>query len=226
MTVNSLIFLASASPRRTQLLDQIGVIHRVRPISLDETRLADEPPADYVIRLARAKAEALWRVLDAAERRPVLAADTTVAIDGEVLGKPADREAAVRMLQRLSGRTHQVFTAVALRHERGCDHRLSVSDVTFRFVTPEESEAYWRTGEPADKAGGYAVQGLAAVFITRIAGSYSGIMGLPLAETAELLAQIGWIAGHRPQATAGAECPDSDLTPVACSLAPAHGVRP
>jgi septum formation protein len=211
MTFNSLIhpliFLASASPRRAQLLEQIGVAHRVRPIALDESRRAGEPPAEYVIRLARAKAEALWATLGAAERQPVLGADTTVAIDGDVLGKPADRNEGLEMLERLSGRIHQVFTAVALRHVDGCDHRLSVSEVTFRPLTAAEREAYWQTGEPADKAGGYAVQGLAAVFITRIAGSYSGIMGLPLAETAELLAEIGWRAGGHVAGGTGPRVP-------------------
>lgn len=225
MMFNPLIFLASASPRRAQLLDQIGVAHRVQPASLDETRQRDEAPADYVVRLARSKAEALWGTLDPAERRPVLGADTTVAIDGEVLGKPVDRAGGIRMLQRLSGRTHEVFTAVALCHAGGCDHRLSVSEVTFRPITVEESEAYWRTGEPADKAGGYAVQGLAAVFITRIAGSYSGIMGLPLAETAELLQITGWETGYGLQATARREDPNSDLRPVACHPSPARGTR-
>ena len=130
--------------------------------------------------------------LGPAERLPVLGSDTTVAIGADILGKPRDRDDGMQMLSRLSGRTHQVFTAVALCHGGGCDLRLSVSDVTFRALDPAEIAAYWDTGEPADKAGGYAVQGLAAVFIERITGSYSGIMGLPLFETAELLRQIGW----------------------------------
>lgn len=199
MALNSLIYLASASPRRSQLLAQIGVAHAVRAASLDESRHAGEPPAEYVIRLARAKAETVWEGLSRMERKPVLGADTTVALDGDVLGKPLDKEDAVRMLARLAGRTHQVYTAVALRHDGGCDARLSVSDVTFRPLTPGECESYWETGEPADKAGGYAVQGRAAVFITRIAGSYSGIMGLPLAETAELLRLGGGSSGYGVQ---------------------------
>ncbi len=220
-----MIYLASASPRRSQLLEQIGVVHAVRPATLDESRLAGEPPADYVSRLARAKAEALWEALLPTERKPVLGADTTVAIDGDVLGKPLDKADAVRMLERLSGRTHQVYTAVALRHAGGCDARLSVSDVTFRPLTLEECRSYWETGEPADKAGGYAVQGRAAAFITRIAGSYSGIMGLPLAETAELLGKIGEAAGCRLQATGREEDPDSHLKPAACNPASARGAR-
>lgn len=199
MTLNPLIYLASASPRRSQLLDQIGVAHAVRPATVDESRHPGERPADYVTRLAREKAESLWQGLSPTERKPVLGADTTVAIDGDVLGKPEDRDDALRMLERLSGRTHQVYTAVALRHAGGCDVRLSVSEVAFRPLTLGEREAYWDTGEPADKAGGYAVQGRAAIFITRIAGSYSGIMGLPLAETAELLQLGGWSFGTVPQ---------------------------
>lgn len=201
MLHNPLIYLASASPRRSQLLAQIGVQHVVRPATIDETPQPGEVPPDYVGRLARTKAEALWDRLPAGERKPVLGADTTVALGKDILGKPLHRADGLAMLQRLSGRTHQVFTAVALRSENGTDMRLSASDVTFRALTPAECEAYWATGEPLDKAGGYAVQGLAAAFITHIAGSYSGIMGLPLAETSALLAVVGWSldAGHAPR---------------------------
>lgn len=184
---NSLIWLASASPRRSALLDQIGVPHRIRPLALDETQLPGETPADYVQRLARAKAEQLWLQLAEAERLPVLGADTTVALGDETLGKPADRAAAMRILRRLSGRTHQVLTAVALRHERGCEVKLSVSEVTLRPLSDREITDYWDSGEPADKAGAYGIQGRAALFIERIAGSYSGIVGLPLYETGQLL---------------------------------------
>lgn len=195
---NPLIWLASASPRRSALLSQIGLDHQVRPVAADERPLADEDPARYVRRLALLKAQTLWHQLDAAERRPVLGADTAVAIGAQILGKPADEEDCIRMLSALSGRTHQVFTAVALCGEGGSDLRISVSDVTFRALTVEEIREYWATGEPADKAGGYAVQGLAAAFIERIAGSYSGVMGLPLFETAQLLGSAGWHIG-RPQ---------------------------
>jgi septum formation protein len=181
------IYLASASPRRSQLLEQIGVPHRVQPVDLDESRLGSEKPADYVSRLAAAKARALWERLAPAERLPVLGSDTTVALGEEIFGKPHDQDEGIAMLQRLSGRTHQVFTAVALYSSQGCDLRLSISDVTFGTLSAEECAAYWASGEPRGKAGGYAVQGRAAVFIKHIAGSYSGIMGLPLAETAELL---------------------------------------
>lgn len=187
-----MIWLASASPRRVELLTRIGVAHRVRPVDIDERVLSDEQPAHHVQRLAALKAETLWRQLGEPERRPVLGADTTVAIGKVILGKPANGNDCARMLGLLSGRTHQVYTAVALRHGGGCDSRLNVSDVTFRALAKEEIDAYWRSGEPEDKAGGYAVQGLAALFIERIAGSYSGIMGLPIYETGELLRSIGW----------------------------------
>jgi septum formation protein len=191
-THKPLIYLASASPRRSALLRQIGVPHSVRPVDMDERTRGGEDPAQYVRRLAAAKARTLWQRLDAPQRLPVLGADTAVAIDDEILGKPADEADCLRMLQRLSARTHQVFTAVALCHEGGCDTQLSLSEVTFRTLSRSEMQDYWRCAEPIDKAGAYAVQGLAALFIQRIAGSYSGIMGLPLFETGQLLGAIGW----------------------------------
>jgi septum formation protein len=124
----------------------------------------------------------------------VLGADTTVAIDGHILGKPVDEADCVRMLRLLSDRTHQVYTGLALHHDGGDETLLHVSDVSFRALADDEMRAYWASGEPADKAGGYAVQGRAALFIDRIAGSYSGIMGLPLFETGRLLERIGWRA--------------------------------
>jgi septum formation protein len=187
-----LIYLASASPRRSALLTQLGVQHKIQPVDIDERIHPGETPAQYVRRLAIAKAETLWSRLMEQDREPVLGSDTTVALGNEILGKPADRAGAVQMLQRLSARTHQVYTAVALRHASGCESRLSVSDVTFRALSCTEMDAYWRTGEPADKAGGYAIQGKAAQFVERMAGSYSGIVGLPLFETAELLHMIGY----------------------------------
>lgn len=192
MSSNPLIYLASASPRRGALLAQIGVSHRVRAVDIDESRRAAEHPKTYVQRLAREKASALWDLLAHSERLPVLAADTTVAADDEILGKPRDEQDAVRMLSLLSGRIHQVYTGVALISEQGIHDAVSLSQVQFRALGIEEARAYWRTGEPADKAGAYAVQGLAAAFIQRIEGSYSGIMGLPLFETAQLLERIGW----------------------------------
>ena len=192
------ILLASASPRRSELLRQVAIAHEIRPVDVDESVREGEAPSAYVLRLAESKAAALWQQLAAAERRPVLAADTTVALEGEIFGKPGSLAEAHSMLGRLSGRTHEVHTAVAILHGGGAAARVSSSSVTFRVLTPAEIDAYWRTGEPADKAGGYAVQGRAAVFIRHIAGSYSGIMGLPLYETWELLAPVlGLTAGGR-----------------------------
>ncbi len=188
------LYLASASPRRSQLLDQLKIPHEVFPVDLDETRLPDEVPADYVRRLAQAKARTLWERLGQ-ESVAILGADTTVALGDAIFGKPRDRSDGVSMLQRLSGATHEVFTAIALQSKQGCQTRLSVSKVTFGTLSSEDCNAYWETGEPAGKAGGYAVQGVAAAFITRIEGSYSGIMGLPLADTAELLKSLGWHFG-------------------------------
>jgi septum formation protein len=184
------VLLASASPRRSELLRQIGVAHEVRPVLVDESPLPGEAPAAYVLRLAERKAAELRRDLVSADPRPVLAADTTVALDGRLFGKPSSAPELHEMLGSLSGRTHQVHTAVAVLHAGGAAARLSTSDVSLRPLTRDEIDWYWSTGEPADKAGGYAVQGRAAVFIRHISGSYSGVMGLPLYETWELLAPV------------------------------------
>jgi septum formation protein len=183
------LYLASASPRRSELLRQIGVRFRVRPAAVAEDRLAGETPEAYVVRVAAAKAEAVWAALDAED--PVLGADTAVVLDGEVLGKPQTPVEAAAMLERLSGRAHEVLTAVALRHGGGLETRLSRSEVRFRPTTAPERLAYCATGEPFDKAGGYGIQGHAAVFVEELKGSYSGVVGLPLFETAELLARCG-----------------------------------
>ncbi|MEJ1965811.1 MAG: Maf family protein [Gammaproteobacteria bacterium] len=180
--------LASVSPRRRELLTQIGVPHVVTGAHIDESVQPGERPHDYVERMARSKALAVWE-LD--RSLPVLAADTTVVLDGVIFGKPADRADALRMLGLLSGRTHEVLTAVALALTEGFSMRMSVSAVRFRALTADEISAYWDSGEPQDKAGAYAVQGLAAVFIESLAGSYSGVMGLPLFETSELLRAAG-----------------------------------
>jgi septum formation protein len=183
-----MIRLASASPRRHELLTQIGVPHVVTVPHVDESALPDERPADYVQRIAQAKALAVWK---ADNTLPVLSADTTVVLNGEMFGKPTGREHAIDMLARLSGKTHEVMTAVVLASASGTSMRMNASEVRFRTLTLEECAAYWETGEPRDKAGGYAVQGRAAVFIESIAGSYSGVMGLPLFETAALLREAG-----------------------------------
>jgi septum formation protein len=189
------VCLASVSPRRRELLTQIGVPHKVLAAHIDETAYPGEIPRDYVMRMARQKALA---VLDRGEALPVLAADTTVVLDEVIYGKPRNRDEGVAMLQRLSDRTHEVMTAVAVAQSRGVALRLNVSSVRFRKLTLEECNAYWETGEPHDKAGGYAVQGAAAVFIESLSGSYSGVMGLPLFETAELLRAAGLTYWRRP----------------------------
>jgi septum formation protein len=189
------VCLASVSPRRRELLTQIGVPHKVLAAHIDETAYPGEIPRDYVMRMARQKALA---VLDRGEALPVLAADTTVVLDEVIYGKPRNRDEGVAMLQRLSDRTHEVMTAVAVAEPRGVALRLNVSSVRFRKLTLEECNAYWETGEPHDKAGGYAVQGAAAVFIESLSGSYSGVMGLPLFETAELLRAAGVTYWRRP----------------------------
>ena len=193
MTRSASICLASASPRRGELLRQIGVSYVVRPADLDEAERAGESPAEYVERLARAKAEWVWQARQQArlEPLPVLGSDTTVTVDGLVLGKPQDEAALLNTFARLSGREHEVLSAVALVTASGIHTRLSRTRVRFRIVTSDEARSYWATGEPCDKAGGYAIQGYGAVFIESIAGSYSGVMGLPLAETAELLVAAG-----------------------------------
>jgi septum formation protein len=188
------VFLASGSPRRRELLRQIGVRFRVLEARVDETPLAGEAPQDYVLRLAAAKAAAGRREACATPGgmdAPVLGADTAVVLEGRIIGKPEGREDAGRMLGELSGRTHTVMTAVALSGATGTGCRLSRSEVTFRAIDAAERSAYWDTGEPRDKAGGYAIQGFGAIFVAELRGSYSGVMGLPLFETAELLAAAG-----------------------------------
>jgi len=189
------VCLASVSPRRRELLTQIGVPHKVVGAHIDETAHPGEMPRDYVMRMARQKALA---VRDRGEALPVLAADTTVVLDDVIYGKPRDRDEGVAMLQRLSDRTHEVMTAVAIADPHGVALRLNVSSVRFRKLSPHECNAYWETGEAHDKAGGYAVQGAAAVFIESLSGSYSGVMGLPLFETAELLRAAGIAYWRRP----------------------------
>jgi septum formation protein len=185
------IYLASASPRRRELLEQIGVRCHVLRVVVDEASRPDEAPAVYVERLALAKAQAGRAAIGGGARRPVLGADTAVVLDGVILGKPADRADGLAMLSRLSGRRHRVFSAVAVVDDRTETVRLNINDVTFRQTTAEERAAYWATGEPADKAGGYGIQGHGAIFVEHLAGSYSGVMGLPLFETAHLLGEFG-----------------------------------
>ena len=187
---NPQIFLASKSPRRRDLLDQIGVRYAVVAAELDEVALPGEAAENYVLRVALEKARAGRSLTTRRPDTPVLGADTAVVVEGRVLGKPRDADDAASMMRLLSGRTHRVLSAVALVGTRE-RRAMSVSEVAFRVVAPEEARAYWETGEPADKAGGYAIQGLGALFVTDLRGSYSGVMGLPLYETARLLAAEG-----------------------------------
>jgi len=184
-----MIILASGSPRRQALLQQIGVRFRQQVAEVDETPLDNESAQDYVVRLAVAKACAV-RQHSGDDEAPVLGADTAVVVDGRLLGKPADVAHARDMLQLLSGRRHQVLSAVALVKDR---RAVSVSDssVWFRALSESDIEGYWKTGEPRDKAGAYGIQGIGAIFIERLEGSYSGVMGLPLYETARLLQDFG-----------------------------------
>jgi len=200
------VYLASVSPRRHQLLKQIGVPFQVLNVAIDESVGANEGPLAYVTRLAAAKAAAGLRQSEArgSPARPVLAADTAVVIDGEILGKPLDGEDAQRMLRLLSDRTHEVLTAVALATPKGLASRVSRSEVTFRAIGAAEVRNYWDTGEPRDKAGGYAIQGYGAAFVADLRGSYSGVMGLPLYETAEFLRSAG-VSLWRPGTVGGGD---------------------
>jgi septum formation protein len=181
--------LASASPRRRQLLELIGVPHVIQPADIDETPLAGERADRYVLRLARAKAEVVWKLK---RDLPVLGADTTVAVGDEILGKPETAAESVAMLNKLSGRTHLVHTGIAMRAPDGREFvSLSSTQVQFAHLTTEQMRAYWESGEPQGKAGGYAIQGLGAVFVSNVNGSYTGVMGLPLYETAEMLRAAG-----------------------------------
>lgn len=185
------LYLASASPRRRELLCQLGLDFEVMPAHIDESILPGEGPAAYVERVAMEKGRAAWPALDRRDA-PVLAADTAVVLDGLILGKPRDESDAADMLTRLSGRAHEVLTSVAVLYGAREEVVVNQTSVRFRAIQPEEISAYWRSGEPAGKAGGYAIQGRGAVFIEEIRGSYSGVMGLPLFETARLLAGFGY----------------------------------
>jgi septum formation protein len=192
-----MLVLASASPRRRELLDQIGVAYVVLAVDVDESAQPGEPPHLLVQRLARAKALA-GRGRDGGAR-PVLGADTIVVLQGQVFGKPRDAADAARMLRALSGRSHQVLSAVALAMPDGAiSTALSDTEVQMRELSPAEIDAYWASGEPEGKAGAYAIQGRGAVFIRHIRGSYSGVMGLPLYETAALLQAQG-LHGESPR---------------------------
>ena len=188
------LYLASGSPRRRELLTQIGVPFKTVSAAIDETPFQNEPPVAYVERLAREKAQAgrqqlLTTMPDAAFC--VLGADTAVVLDEHILGKPVDEVDALAMLMALSGREHEVLTAIAIIDAGRCETRVVRSQVRFRNISKQEASLYWASGEPLDKAGGYAIQGLAAVFVAGLNGSYSAVVGLPVCETAELLGHFG-----------------------------------
>jgi septum formation protein len=192
--LREMLYLASQSPRRRELLTQIGVEHQVVSASIDESRQSGETAEEYVQRLAREKSRAGWAQLQVLglPAAPVLGADTAVVVDGDILGKPNDAADAMAMLRRLSGRSHDVMTGIAIYDGVGEQVRISRTRVWFRALDDGEIARYWTTGEPADKAGAYGIQGLAATFIERIDGSYSGVVGLPLFETAELLREFSF----------------------------------
>ena len=185
------LYLASGSPRRRELLTQIGVPFSAISADIDETPLPQESPAAYVERLARGKAAAGRDVVLSDAPFCVLGADTAVVLDGNILGKPVDEADACAMLKMLSGCEHEVLTAIALLDGERCESRVVRSVVRFRPISSDEAAAYWASGEPRDKAGGYGIQGLGAVFVAGLNGSYSAVVGLPLCETAELLGHFG-----------------------------------
>ncbi|MES2016300.1 MAG: Maf family protein [Pseudomonadota bacterium] len=199
--IDKKIYLASKSPRRRELLRQIGVEFELLLLRNDSARgpdvseivLPNEDPVDYVARVTREKAAFAWSIVQNRRLpvRPVLAADTTVTLDGEILGKPTTKIEAIAMLERLSGRTHQVLTSVAVHHLNSIEQVTQVSQVRFATMSAAFIKTYCSSQEPYDKAGGYGIQGMAALFIEHIDGSHSGIMGLPLYETAKLLRKAG-----------------------------------
>ena len=187
-----MIILASSSPRRAELLRQIGIDFEILETSIDESRLPVESAEEYVCRMAKTKARAGQKMASArTEQLPVLAADTIISIDGSIVGKPDDAQDCRRMLAKLSARQHQVLSAVALDYAGRLELKMSLNQVKFRALEEWEIEAYCAHNEPLDKAGAYAIQGKAAIFIERIEGSYSSVMGLPLFETAALLREAG-----------------------------------
>ncbi len=181
--------LASASPRRAQLLDQLQVRYTIEPADIDETAKPHETPEILVARLAKEKAQAV--VNNHGGELPVLGADTIVVINDNILGKPVDQSEMLAMMEQLSGNTHEVITAIALINRQTILSATSTSQVTFRTIPMKERLNYWQSGEPTGKAGGYAIQGLGACFIQHLQGSYSGVMGLPVYETSQLLMSMG-----------------------------------
>ena len=192
------LLLASASPRRSDLLNQMGVSFEVLAVDIDESRQGDESPVDYVSRLAMEKAQAGFARQDG--QLPSLGADTIVVFDGQIFGKPRDQQHAETMLMALSGKVHSVFTAVAIDNGSGTALAVSETRVEFRTISQSECLIYWQSGEPQGKAGAYAIQGRGGVFVEKLEGSYSGVVGLPLAETEQLLQRFSvplWNTGQQ-----------------------------
>lgn len=181
------LYLASTSPRRRDILASLGLDFDVVPVNVDETPLDGESPAALVLRLSVAKA----RAADVGAEGVALGSDTAVVVDGRMLSKPRDRQDGLEMLGLLAGRAHRVLTGVAVSHSQGTNTALSETDVIFREISRDEALAYWQSGEPRDKAGAYAIQGLGGAFVERIEGSYTGVVGLPVFETIELLRDAG-----------------------------------
>ena len=193
------LILASASPRRSEILQQIGVDFQIVPANIDETPISQESPVDYVQRMAKEKAQHVINTI-ADSSTPVLGADTSVVLNSKIYGKPTNQEDGMAMLAALSGNTHQVLSAVVIGNKRHCMLRLSSTDVKFRDLDQKECLKYWNTGEPVDKAGGYAIQGLGAVFVEEISGSFSGVVGLPIEQTTQLLQAFNvpiWGVSHK-----------------------------
>lgn len=195
MTAKHDLILASASPRRKELLSQIGVRFSVMPVDICEDTRKNENPTDYVLRLAIEKAQTCYE--NSEGHLPVLGSDTTVVLDGEILGKPSGVTEAIETLMKLSGRHHEVLTAIAVVNAEQTLYSVVKTEVKFKTLTQEMCKKYWMTGEPADKAGSYGIQGLGAVFVEEIQGSYSSVVGLPLCETAALLEQAGVEIWHK-----------------------------
>lgn len=190
------LILASASPRRKELLEQLGISFCQRPVEIDETPHSQEIASDYVMRMAREKAESAWKIWSGAGR-VILASDTAVVVDRRILGKPLDFQDFRSMMRLLSDREHQVLTSVVVKSEQKIQYALSETRVHFCLMDEDDIAWYWQSGEPWDKAGGYGIQGLGARFVKKIDGSYSGVVGLPLFETAEILLNFGILSNSR-----------------------------
>lgn len=197
---NQQLILASQSPRRSELLAQLGFQFSIQASDIDETVFVDEIAHDYVLRLAKQKAQHVFSSLSVAEQEysVVLGSDTSVVFDGKILGKPDSQEDCIETLSLLSGKQHQVLTAIALAHSAGVTGQVVTTKVTFKKLSKAEIQAYWLTGEPQDKAGSYGIQGIAGQFVKSIDGSYSAVVGLPLYETAQILTNVGFHGAINP----------------------------